>query len=32
MDFSERPYNSKISYFPDGYRKKVKDTVSPYKH
>ena len=29
MDFSNRPYNSKISYFPDGYRKKVKDTVSP---
>ncbi len=29
MDFSDRPYNSKISYFPDGYRKKVKDTVSP---
>jgi DNA-binding sugar fermentation-stimulating protein len=29
LDFSELPYNSKISYFPDGYRKKVKDTVSP---
>ena len=29
MDFSDRPYRSKISYFPDGYRKKVKDTVSP---
>lgn len=29
MDFSNRDYNSKISYFPDGYRKKVKDTVSP---
>ena len=29
FDFSELPYNSKISYFPDGYRKKVKDTVSP---
>ena len=29
MDFSNREYNSKISYFPDGYRKKVKDTVSP---
>ena len=22
MDFSDREYNSKISYFPDGYRKK----------
>ena len=29
MDFSDREYNSKISYFPYGYRKKVKDTVSP---
>lgn len=29
MDFSTRKYTSKISYFPDGYRKKVKDTVSP---
>lgn len=29
MDFTDSPYNSKISYFPDGYRKKVKDTVSP---
>tara|TARA_B100000035_G_scaffold67025_1_gene54797 strand:+ start:9907 stop:10713 length:807 start_codon:yes stop_codon:yes gene_type:complete len=29
MDFTQLPYNSKISYFPDGYRKKVKDTVSP---
>jgi len=29
MDFSDRPYNSKISYFPDGYRKKLTDTVSP---
>ena len=29
MDFSNRAYKSKISYFPDGYRKKVKDTISP---
>lgn len=29
MDFSDRDYKSKISYFPDGYRKKVKDTISP---
>ena len=29
MDFSNRDYKSKISYFPDGYRKKVKDTISP---
>ena len=29
MDFSDRAYNSKVSYFPDGYRKKVVDTVSP---
>lgn len=28
-DFSERDYNSKIAYFPDGYRKKSADTVSP---
>ena len=29
MDFSDRHINSKIAYFPDGYRKKQKDTVSP---
>ncbi len=29
IDYSERKYDSKISYFPDGYRKKQKDTVSP---
>ena len=29
MDFSHRDINDKIAYFPDGYRKKQKDTVSP---
>uniref|UniRef100_A0A6C0KYM1 Sugar fermentation stimulation protein C-terminal domain-containing protein n=1 Tax=viral metagenome TaxID=1070528 RepID=A0A6C0KYM1_9ZZZZ len=29
MDLSNYDYNDKISYFPDGYRKKVKDTISP---
>lgn len=29
MDFTNREVNSKIAYFPDGYRKKQKDTVSP---
>ena len=29
MNFSGRDYNSKVAYFPDGYRKKVTDTVSP---
>ena len=29
MDFSDRDINSKIAYFPDGYRKKQNDTVSP---
>ena len=29
MDLSKYDYNDKISYFPDGYRKKVKDTISP---
>lgn len=29
MDFSGYDFNSKIAYFPDGYRKKQKDTVSP---
>uniref|UniRef100_A0A6C0KDC0 Sugar fermentation stimulation protein C-terminal domain-containing protein n=1 Tax=viral metagenome TaxID=1070528 RepID=A0A6C0KDC0_9ZZZZ len=28
-DYTNRTYDSKISYFPDGYRKKLKDTVSP---
>lgn len=28
-DTSQCTYNEKISYFPDGYRKKQKDTVSP---
>ena len=28
-DFSERDWNSKIAYFPDGYRKKITDTISP---
>ena len=27
--YEDREWNSKIAYFPDGYRKKVKDTVSP---
>ena len=29
LDFSDKDINSKIAYFPDGYRKKHKDTVSP---
>jgi DNA-binding sugar fermentation-stimulating protein len=29
MDFSDRDFNSKVAYFPDGYRKKTTDTVSP---
>jgi len=29
QDFSERDWNSKIAYFPDGYRKKITDTISP---
>jgi DNA-binding sugar fermentation-stimulating protein len=29
MDFSNREINSKVAYFPDGYRKSKKDTVSP---
>ena len=29
MDFTDRTYNSKIAYFPDGYRKKKNDVVSP---
>ena len=28
-DFTERDWNSKIAYFPDGYRKKITDTISP---
>jgi DNA-binding sugar fermentation-stimulating protein len=28
-DFSDRDINSKVAYFPDGYRKKTTDTVSP---
>lgn len=28
IDFSQYNYNNKISYFPDGYRKKVTDTIS----
>ena len=29
MDFTGRAFDSKVAYFPDGYRKKVTDTVSP---
>lgn len=29
MDFTGRDPNSKVAYFPDGYRKKAKDTISP---
>ena len=29
FDDSNCKYNEKISYFPDGYRKKITDTVSP---
>lgn len=29
MDFSDRDFNSKVAYFPDGYRKKSTDPVSP---
>jgi len=29
MDFSDRDSNSKVAYFPDGYRKKTSDPVSP---
>ena len=28
-DYSHREYDSKIAYFPDGYRKKKSDTISP---
>jgi DNA-binding sugar fermentation-stimulating protein len=27
--YDELPYNEKVAYFPDGYRKKSADTVSP---
>ncbi len=29
MDFSSRDWDSKVAYFPDGYRKKSTDPVSP---
>ena len=29
ITFNDKDINSKIAYFPDGYRKKQKDTVSP---
>ena len=29
MSFNDRPFDSKVAYFPDGYRKKQTDTVSP---
>ena len=29
MDFSDREFHSKVAYFPDGYRKKSTDVVSP---
>ena len=29
MCFDDRSINSKVAYFPDGYRKKQTDTVSP---
>jgi DNA-binding sugar fermentation-stimulating protein len=29
MSFDERPIQSKVAYFPDGYRKKQNDTISP---
>lgn len=29
MDFTGRDWNSKVAYFPDGYRKKSTDPVSP---
>lgn len=29
MSFDERDINSKVAYFPDGYRKKSTDTISP---
>ena len=29
LDFTNREFNSKVAYFPDGYRKKSTDPVSP---
>ena len=29
MDFTGRDWNSKVAYFPDGYRKKSTEPVSP---
>lgn len=29
LDYSSRPFSSKVAYFPEGYRKKSTDTVSP---
>ena len=29
MNFTGRAFDSKVAYFPDGYRKKATDTVSP---
>ena len=29
FDFSDRDFNSKVAYFPDGYRKKSTEPVSP---
>ena len=29
MDFTGRPFDTKVAYFPDGYRKKSADPVSP---
>lgn len=29
MDFTNRPFDSKVAYFPDGYRKTTIDPVSP---
>lgn len=29
MDFSNRDFNSKVAYFPDGYRKKSSEPISP---
>jgi DNA-binding sugar fermentation-stimulating protein len=29
INFSDREFNSKVAYFPDGYRKKSSDPVSP---
>ena len=29
MNFSDRDFNTKVAYFPDGYRKKCEDAVSP---